>query len=51
MRLMYETDHSGPRSVEFKNVWRFTSVQSYLFEAWSLIKRSEKFTVSLYEDP
>jgi len=51
MRLMYETYHSRPRSIEFKNVWRLTSTQSYLFKAWSLIKRSEKFTVTLYEDP
>ena len=51
MRLMYETDRSRQRSVEFKNVWRFTSAQSYLFKVLSLIKSSEKFTVTLYEDP
>jgi hypothetical protein len=44
-RQGHEADHSPPSSAEVKNAWSYTSTPQYVFMAWCLVKRRDKFTL------
>jgi hypothetical protein len=37
-----KVDHSSPSSAEIKNAWSYTSIPSYVFLVWCLIKHRDK---------
>jgi hypothetical protein len=42
-----EVDNSPPSNVEVKKMWSYTSISSYVFMAWCLVKHRKNF-VFLY---
>jgi len=46
-RPVCEADHSPPPSAEVKTVWSYNSTPSYVFMAWRLVERTDKFTFTL----
>jgi hypothetical protein len=43
-----EADHSFPSSSEAKNAWSSTSTSQYVFMAWCLVKKRDKFTFTYH---